>query len=70
MGHYDDYYEADYAEARKKAQQLRNEEIPKIIDQLDNVRNTLFIFQGEIDKSKRMQDDIEYMILALQGQIE
>lgn len=70
MGHYDDYYEAKYAEASQLDHENRKAEIPRIILGLEFTSLRLRRSARFIEYADRIADDIQFAILALRGQVE
>ncbi len=69
MGHYDSYYEADYAEQRAAKQARAEKLIPEIAKLLEAARIKVAQSRNDIDHSGRIEGDLDFLKAALYGQI-
>ncbi len=69
MGHYDSYYEADYAEQRAAKRARAEKLIPEIAKLLEAARIKVAQNKNDIEHSTRIEDDLEFLKSALYGQL-
>lgn len=69
MGHYDDSYEADYAEQRAQKRAKAEQVIPEVTSLLEAARVKLAQNANVINHGRRIEGDIEFIKSALYGQL-